>query len=57
MRWDTATLQQAWAPGGIFARDVDRLAIPSLPYYIIADTAGRQIYRGSSLAAAIDSLD
>ncbi len=57
VRWDTATWQQAWAPGGIFARDVDRLAIPSLPYYIIADTAGRQIYRGSSLAAAIDSLD
>lgn len=57
VRWDTATWQQAWAPGGIYAPDVDRLALPSIPYYIIADTAGRQIYRGASLAAAIDSLN
>lgn len=57
VRWDTATWQQAWSPGGVYARDVDRLALPSLPYYIIADTAGRQIFRGSSLAAAIDSIE
>lgn len=56
VRRDTATWEQAWSPGGIYARDVDKLALPSLPYYIIADTAGRQIYRGSSLAAALDTI-
>jgi len=57
VRWDSATWQQAWAPGGIYARDVDRLAIPSLPFYIIVDTAGRQIYRGASLPAAVDTIN
>ncbi|MCM1450984.1 MAG: DUF4369 domain-containing protein [Clostridium sp.] len=55
VRWDSATWQQAWAPGGVYARDVDRLAIPALPYYIVADTAGRQIYRGASISAAVDA--
>lgn len=53
VRWDSATWRQAWAPGGVYARDVEKLAIPSLPYYIVADTAGRQIYRGKNLGAAV----
>lgn len=56
VRRDSATWEQAWSPGALYARDVDKLAIPSLPYYIVADTSGRQLYRGSSLSAAVDTL-
>lgn len=56
VRWDTATWQQAWAPGGVYARDIEKLAIPTLPYFIATDTAGRQTYRGTSMTAALEAL-
>lgn len=43
-------------PGGIAAHGVNRLGIPDLPFFIVVDSAGRQVYRGPSLAAAADSL-
>lgn len=44
-------------PGGPAALQVRHLNIGQLPYYILADSTGRQIYRGSALAAAADSID
>ena len=52
IRRDTVNYTQAWAPGGIFAKGIDRLAIPAEPFYIVTDSAGRQLYRGSSLENA-----
>lgn len=58
-RTDSVKWPTAWAVGSIAAPGVDRLGIPSLPYFIVADSTGRQVYRGSSLTrarAVIDSL-
>lgn len=38
-----------WAPGGVANRELRGLGIPRLPYFIVADTAANQIYRGTKL--------
>ncbi len=46
-------------PAGLATRGVEKLGIPTLPYYIVADSAGTQFYRGRHLgraAAVADSL-
>lgn len=53
VRLDSATWIQGWAPGGIYARGLDRLSIPTLPYYIILDSAGRQTHRTPSLTQVL----
>ena len=58
-RSDSAAWTQGWVAGNVSAIGVDRLAIPSLPYYIICDSLGRQIYRGDDLnrvSAVADSI-
>lgn len=50
-RPDSADWTQAWLPGGIAARGIDSLAVPSLPYFIVADSTGRQLLRTPSAAA------
>lgn len=47
---------QAWAPGGTLAPQISRLAIPTLPYFIIADSTGRQLLRTTSLSEAEDFI-
>ena len=49
---DSAKWYQGWIPGGLLGEGVYRLAIPSMPYFIVTDTAGAQIYRGGSIAEA-----
>lgn len=44
-RRDSATWTQAWLPGGTAAAGLDSLAIPALPFYILADSTGRQLLR------------
>lgn len=56
-RRDSATWIQGWAPGGIYARGIDRLGVPSLPYYIVTDARGHQRYRGADLTVASDSAN
>lgn len=46
---------QAWAPGGPAGYNMRRMAVPAVPYYIVTDSTGAQIYRGASLSEA-DSL-
>ncbi|MBD5219745.1 MAG: DUF4369 domain-containing protein [Bacteroidales bacterium] len=58
-RPDSATWTQGWVAGNISAIGVDRLAIPSLPFYVICDSTGHQIYRGADtgrVTAVADSL-
>lgn len=56
---DSARWVQAWVPGGVAAPGVSLLRIPRTPYYVVADSAGTQIYRGPSMdeaAGAVDSI-
>lgn len=55
-RRDTATWEQAWGAGGFAARGVAPLAIPSIPYFIVCDSTGRQLVRTTSTAAMADTL-
>lgn len=56
-RRDSAEWTQAWTPGGLLSDQLYPLAIPALPYYIVTDTAGRQVYRGPSAAEARKSVE
>lgn len=49
---DSARWAQAWVAGGPAASTLSRIAVPRTPYYIVADSLGRQLYRGMSLFAA-----
>lgn len=39
-----------WAPGAVSSAAVEKLSVPRVPYFIVADSTGRQLYRGSSVA-------
>ena len=45
--WD-----QVWLMASVGTPAVRELAIPRLPYYIVADSTGRQLYRGQSASRA-----
>lgn len=49
---DTAAWKQGWAPGGPASPRFSRLAINTLPFYVVADSLGRALYRGPSLYEA-----
>lgn len=50
---DTVRWTQGWAAGGISGSAVGRLGIPSIPYFILADSAGRQLWRGAGASDAV----
>ncbi len=54
---DTLKWTRTWVPGGIASPTLYELSIPRLPYYILSDSAGNQVYRGSSITVALDSLN
>ena len=56
-RPDSAGWIQAWLPGGTASRGIDSLAVPSLPYFIVADSTGSQLLRTPSAAAARSFID
>lgn len=56
-RNDTVTWPTAWAAGSVAAPGVDRLQVVDLPFFIVADNAGKQIYRGRSLKKAVATVD
>ena len=53
---DSAKWMQGWLPGSVSNPAVRNLQIPSAPFFIVADSMGRQVYRGYSLTAAYDSI-
>lgn len=53
---DSAKWIQAWLPGGILGKDIENLAIPDMPYFIVTDSAGTQLYRGKSAAEAAEKI-
>lgn len=54
---DSLGWTRVWAPGGVAHSSFDALNIPRVPFYILADSTGAQVYRGSELRQAMDSLD
>lgn len=56
---DSASWTQAWVPGGLAATGIRSLGVPSLPFFIVCDSTGSQLYRGASISraeAVADSL-
>ena len=49
---DSSTWHQGWLPGGPSSLHIRRLAVPRTPFYVVADSVGRQCYRGSSFHRA-----
>lgn len=47
---DSAKWLQAWVPGNVSAPSLRRLAVPRQPFYILIDSTGNQLYRGSDFA-------
>lgn len=56
VRDDSTTWTHGWIPGGLSAPTVSTLGIPTLPFFIVTDGTGRQLYRGASLTAARAAL-
>lgn len=56
IRTDSATWTQGWVAGAISGQSIDRLGIPDVPYYIVADSAGHQVWRGKSITEASSQL-
>lgn len=51
-RRDSASWDECWAVGATVNKSLEYLSIPRTPYFIVADSAGTQLYRGSSIIEA-----
>lgn len=49
--------RQGWVPAGVYSADIDALAIPRLPYFIVLDSAGGQALRTADFAKAAAYAD
>lgn len=47
---DSATWEQGWVVGSVSAHSIERLGISRLPFYIVADSTGTQLYHGTSIS-------
>lgn len=50
---DSATWKQGWAAGAISGQSLDKMGIPAVPYFILTDSAGTQLWRGRSATAIV----
>lgn len=49
---DSARWIQTWLPGSVASAPVRKMDITRIPFFIVADSAGKQIYRGPSISEA-----
>ena len=49
---DSARWDRCWAAGAAANPALANLSVPRLPYFIVVDSAGVQLYRGTSISAA-----
>ncbi|MDE6612765.1 MAG: hypothetical protein K2K22_09430 [Muribaculaceae bacterium] len=59
VRSDSTAWKHGWTPGGLAGIGVDSLGVPSVPFFVVCDTTGTQLYRGASVtraAATVDSI-
>lgn len=47
VRWNTG-----WAPAALMAKGLDQLGIVDLPFVLLCDSTGTQLYRGRSVGEA-----
>jgi thiol-disulfide isomerase/thioredoxin len=52
VRADSIAWTAAWGGGSVAGAGIERLGITALPFFIVADSAGTQLYRGTSITAA-----
>ena len=45
-RTDSATWTQGWAAGALSGQSLEGLRLPGVPFFILADSAGNQLWRG-----------
>lgn len=50
VRRDSASWEQGWVAGSIAGQALDRLGIPTVPYFILVDSSGSQMWRGQSVS-------
>lgn len=50
VRTDSSRWTRGWVAGSISGVAFDRLGLPGVPYLIIADSTGRQLWRGASVS-------
>ncbi|MDE6276612.1 MAG: hypothetical protein K2M06_00710 [Muribaculaceae bacterium] len=53
---DDSGWERAWLPGNLGAPQLRALGIPSLPYALVCDSAGRTIFRGPDPLEAEDAI-
>lgn len=56
-RRDSASWDECWAVGSAGNKSIEYLSVPRTPYFIVADSAGMQLYRGSSIEEAERLID
>lgn len=49
---DTVKWAQTWLPGSVASTPVRRLNVSRIPFFIVADSAGKTLYRGASVSEA-----
>jgi len=54
---DSATWVQGWVVGAASAHSIERLGINRLPFFIIADSTGKQLYRGPSVDSVTHRIE
>ena len=54
---DSAEWTQAWAPGTVASSAFRKLAVSRIPFFIVADSVGKQLYRGSQLEEALTAVN
>ena len=52
VRLDSADWQQLWVSGSLASPGIDGLGVPSVPYFIVADSTGTQLLRTVSVKRA-----
>lgn len=54
---DSVQWPQTWVQGSVSAAPIRKLNIARVPYYIVADSTGRAIYRGTSITQARKTVE
>ena len=49
---DTASWRQLWVAGSLASPGIERLGVPSVPYFIVTDSTGSQLLRTPSVSRA-----
>lgn len=56
VKGDSVTWSRGWAPGGAAASQIRKLGIATEPFFIVCDSTGAQLYRGSSITSAAETV-